>query len=205
MSGNPIRRARRGVIRLADSTVIAFPKLTHPRAGLSHAHWRALSPVEKIERQLGLSLDQMAEIMSRPWEECDAAWIAIKTRVLCVFLAIGAKMIRALPDGTLDYAAACGRAGGVTSATAPGRSADAPACTGKPGRRRGMASKNWRALANRGRFFRCSAPAMRMRLRARDHLQPRMTQSRRRTNPLAREGSACRSSCVIDGVMCGSA
>jgi hypothetical protein len=110
MPGSPIRRARRGGIRLADGTVIAFPKLTHPRAGLSHTEWRALSPVEKIERQLGLSLDQVCEIMSRPWEECDAAWMAIRARVLCVFLAIGAKMIRALADGTLDYAAACGRA-----------------------------------------------------------------------------------------------
>jgi hypothetical protein len=109
MAGCPVRRARRGGIRLADGTVIAFPKLTHPRAGLSHAQWRALSLEEKIERQLGLSLDQICEIMSRPWEECDAAWIAIKTQVLCVFWAIGAKMIRAAADGTLDYAAACGR------------------------------------------------------------------------------------------------
>ena len=95
---------------LADGTVIAFPKLTHPRAGLSHGEWRALSPVEKIERQLGLSLDQICEIMSRPWDECDAAWIAIKTRVLCVFWAIGAKMIREWADGTLNFGAACGRA-----------------------------------------------------------------------------------------------
>jgi hypothetical protein len=143
MPGSPIRRVRRGGIRLADGTVIALPKLTHPRAGLTHAQWRALSPVEKIETQLGLNLDQMAEIMSRPWEECDAAWIAIKTRVLCVFWAIGAKMIRASADGTLDYAAACRRAwqreprdfdespAGSPSATAPGGgSADAPACTG---------------------------------------------------------------------------
>ena len=43
-------------------------------------------------------------------EECDAAWMAIQARVLCVFWAIGAKMIRAAADGTLDYAAACGRA-----------------------------------------------------------------------------------------------
>jgi hypothetical protein len=61
-----------------------------------------------MERQLGLSLDQMAEISSRPWEECDWAWMAIKARVLCVFLAMGAKMIRAWADGTLDFAAACG-------------------------------------------------------------------------------------------------
>jgi hypothetical protein len=109
MPGSPIKRARRGGIRLADGTVIACPKLTHPCAGVSHAQWRALSPLEKVERQLGLSLDQMVEIISRPWEECDAAWIAMKARVLCVFWAIGAKMIRALADGTLDIAAACRR------------------------------------------------------------------------------------------------
>jgi hypothetical protein len=51
----------------------------------------------------------MCEIMSRPWDECDAAWIAIMARVLCIFWAIGAKMIRALADGTLDYEAACRR------------------------------------------------------------------------------------------------
>jgi hypothetical protein len=65
--------------------------LPHPRAGLSHAQWRALSPVEKIERQLGLSLAQMAEITVRPWKECDRAEMAIKAQVLCVLLAIGAK------------------------------------------------------------------------------------------------------------------
>ena len=123
----PIRRARKAPITLADGTVIVFPKLTHPRAGLSHAQWRALSPVEKIERQLGLSLDQMAEIMSRPWEECDAAWIAIKTRVLCVFLAIGAKMIRAAADGTLDYEAACRGAPGSVTIGATSTSSRRPA------------------------------------------------------------------------------
>jgi hypothetical protein len=110
MAGRPIRRARKRPITLADGTIIAFPKLTHPRAGLSHAQWRGLSPVEKIERQLGLSLDQMAEIIARPWEGCDAAWMAIKTRVWCVFWAIGAKMIRAWANGTLDLEAVCGRA-----------------------------------------------------------------------------------------------
>jgi hypothetical protein len=33
----------------------------------------------------------------------------MRAQVLCVFLAIGAKMIRAAADGTLDYEAACGR------------------------------------------------------------------------------------------------
>jgi hypothetical protein len=88
--------------------------------------------VEKIERQLGLSLDQICEIMSRPWEECDAAWIAIRAQVLCVFWAIGAKMIRAAADGTLDFAAACGRARQrePRDYRDGGRPTDAQACTG---------------------------------------------------------------------------
>jgi hypothetical protein len=36
--------------------------------------------------------------------------MAIKARLLCVFWAIGAKMIRSWADGTLDFAAACRRA-----------------------------------------------------------------------------------------------
>ena len=92
MLGTPIKRARRGGISLADSTVIAFPKLTHPHAGLLSS--------EKIERQLRLTPDQIVEAISRPWDECDAARLAIKTRVLCVFLSMGAKMTRAWADGT---------------------------------------------------------------------------------------------------------
>jgi hypothetical protein len=51
----------------------------------------------------------MAEITVRPWKECDRAEIAIKAQVLCVLLAIGAKMIRAGADGSLDYAFPCNR------------------------------------------------------------------------------------------------
>ena len=77
MPGTPIKRARRGGIRLADGTVIAFPKLTHPRAGLSHAEWRALSPGEKLERLFGISLEPMAEILAWPVAETDSHWITL--------------------------------------------------------------------------------------------------------------------------------
>jgi hypothetical protein len=77
----PIGRAPKAdAVDAATVEVVTFPKLTHPHAVLSHAQWRALSPLEKVEQQLGLSLAQMCEIMSRPWEECDAAWIAAMAR-----------------------------------------------------------------------------------------------------------------------------
>jgi hypothetical protein len=44
--------------------VIPFPRFTHPRAGLSHAEWRALGPGEKLERLFGMSLGDLYEIMS---------------------------------------------------------------------------------------------------------------------------------------------
>jgi hypothetical protein len=44
MAGSPLKRQRQLGVRAEDGSVIAFPRLTHPRAGLSHAAWRALGP-----------------------------------------------------------------------------------------------------------------------------------------------------------------
>jgi hypothetical protein len=64
MPGCPIRRARKAAVPGEDGSVIAFPHLSRPRVGLPHAEWRALSPSEKLERLFGMSLDDMAEILS---------------------------------------------------------------------------------------------------------------------------------------------
>src|SRR5215467_3755614 len=66
MAGSPLKRQRKLGVRAEDGGVIAFPRLTHPRAGLSHAQWRALGPAEKIERLFGMSLVDLYEIMSWP-------------------------------------------------------------------------------------------------------------------------------------------
>jgi hypothetical protein len=140
MPGSPIRRARKPPITLADGTVIAFPKLTNPRACLSHVQWRALSPVEKIERQLGLSLAQMCEIMSRPWDECDAAWDCHR----------GAGVVHLLGDRHQDDPRVGrwnARLRGCLQA-APGGHA---ACTEKIGPLGGVASTNWSAASTERR------------------------------------------------------
>jgi hypothetical protein len=64
MAGSPLKRQRKLGVRAEDGSVIAFPRLTHPRAGLSHAEWHGFGPAEKIERLLGMSLDHAAEILS---------------------------------------------------------------------------------------------------------------------------------------------
>ena len=94
MAGSPLKRACGTPVTLVDGTVIVFSRLNLLRAGLTHGQWRALSPAEKIERLLGLSLYQCCEVLSWPWEDRDSARLAIKMQVLCVVLTIHLKELR---------------------------------------------------------------------------------------------------------------
>jgi len=91
MAGCPIRRARKAGARISDGSVVAFPHLSQPRAGLSHAEWRARSLGEKLERLFGMSLDQMAEILSQPVAELDPARLNAVVTVARVVLLIDAR------------------------------------------------------------------------------------------------------------------
>jgi hypothetical protein len=104
MAGCPIRRARKAAVRAGDGSVIAFPRFTHPRAGLSHAEWRALSPGEKLERLFGMSLDDLYEIMSwEPIAELDPARLSVRMQVTRVVLTV---CVKAYLDGRLGREAA---------------------------------------------------------------------------------------------------
>jgi hypothetical protein len=104
MPGTPLKRQRKLGIRAEDGSVIAFPRLTHPRAGLSHAEWRGLGPAEKIERLLGMSLDHAAEILAwGPVADLDAHRLHVWLQVWRVVFMIGTK---ALFDGKLERDAA---------------------------------------------------------------------------------------------------
>ena len=103
MPGTPLKRQRKVGIRAEDGGVIAFPRLSHPRAGLSHTEWRALSPAEKIERLFDMSLDDLYEIMSWPIGELDPFRLSVRMQVARVVFMIGAK---ALFDGKLGREAA---------------------------------------------------------------------------------------------------
>ena len=92
MAGSPLKRQRKLGVRNEDGSLIAFLRLSHPRGGLSHAEWRALSPGEKLERLFGLSLDRVAEILSwAPVVELDPARLNAVVTVIRVVLMIGAK------------------------------------------------------------------------------------------------------------------
>ena len=103
MAGCPIRRARKAAVRAEDGSVIAFPRLSHPRAGLSHAEWRALGPGEKLERLFNRSLDDLYEIMSwDPIAELDPARFSVRVQVTCTVFKM---CMKAYLDGSLGRAA----------------------------------------------------------------------------------------------------
>jgi hypothetical protein len=104
MTGSPLKRQRKlGVVRAEDGNIIAFPRLTHPRAGLSHAAWRALGPAEKIERLFGMSLDDLYEIMSWPIGELDPFRLSVRMQATRVVFTICLKPVL---DGKLGREAA---------------------------------------------------------------------------------------------------
>jgi hypothetical protein len=107
MAGSPLKRQlKAGVADPVTGKLVQFPRLTHPRAGLSHAEWRALSPGDKIERLLGMSLGRAAEIMAWPLAQCDPARLAVKMRVWRVVFTI---CIKAYLSGKLGREAALER------------------------------------------------------------------------------------------------
>jgi hypothetical protein len=133
MPGSPLKRQRQLGVRAEDGSVIAFPSLTHPRAGLSHAQWRALGPAEKTERLFGMSLDDLYEIMSWPIGELDPFRLSVRMQVMRIIFAIGAK---ALLDGRLGREAARSRAHPrrTRARLAPRRQSPVDTVRGKPGR-----------------------------------------------------------------------
>jgi hypothetical protein len=103
MAGSLLKRQRKLGVRTEDGSVIAFPRLTRPRAGLSHAKWRALGPAEKIEHLFGMSLDDLYEIMSWPIGELDPFRLSVRMQVTRVVFMIG---VKAYLDGKLGREAA---------------------------------------------------------------------------------------------------
>jgi hypothetical protein len=179
MAGMPIRRARKGPITLTDGTVV----------GLSEADASARRPLScAVARPVARGEDRAA---TRPQPRSDGrdhvpAVGRMRCRVarhqdsvLCVFWAIGANMIRSLAEGTLDYAAACGRArqrdeardsDGVARRLAEREGAGPPPLTRRPvrenpGLRSGWPRKFGPPSQTAADFSGVTAPAMRMRLR----------------------------------------
>ena len=103
MAGSPLKRQRKLGVRADDGSVIAFPYLSHPRAGLSHAEWRALGPGEKLERLFGISLDDLYEILSWPIGELDPFRLSVRVQVTRVVFTV---CLKAVLDGRLGREAA---------------------------------------------------------------------------------------------------
>jgi hypothetical protein len=101
MAGSPLKRQRKVGVRVEDGGIIAFPYM--PRVADLPREWRHWSPAQKIEHLLGMTLDDMAEILSWPIAELDPFRLSVRLQVIRIIFAIGAK---ALLDGKLGRAAA---------------------------------------------------------------------------------------------------
>jgi hypothetical protein len=104
MTGSPLKRQRKaGVVDPVTGELVPFPYLSHPRAGLSNAQWRALSPGEKVERLLNMPLDRAAEILTWPMAELDPLRLSPRMQVSRIVFMIGMKAMR---EGKLGREAA---------------------------------------------------------------------------------------------------
>jgi hypothetical protein len=97
------RQPKAGIVDPVTGELVPFPYLSHPRAGLSNAQWRALSPGEKIERLLNMSLDRAAEILTWPLAELDPLRRSMRMQVWRIVFMIGMK---AMLEGKLGREAA---------------------------------------------------------------------------------------------------
>jgi hypothetical protein len=105
MAGSPLKRARKQGVRLDDGAIIAFPYM--PRVTDLPPGWRHWSPAEKIEHLLGMTLDDIAEIMSwGPITELDPFHLSVKLQVMRIIFMIG---VKAHLDGKLGREAASDR------------------------------------------------------------------------------------------------
>jgi hypothetical protein len=111
IAGSPLKRQRKAGIRAADGSVIAFPYM--PRVADLPRGWRHWSPAEKIEHLLGMTLDDMAEILSWPIADLDPFRLSMKLQVMRIILAAQWQArARGCPRAR---PAACGGGSAVTS------------------------------------------------------------------------------------------
>jgi hypothetical protein len=90
MAGSPLKRQRKaGAVDPVTGELVPFPYLRHPRAGLSNAQWRALSPGEKVERLLNMPLDRAAEILTWLVTELDPLRLSVRMQVWRIVFMIG--------------------------------------------------------------------------------------------------------------------
>jgi hypothetical protein len=98
MAGSPLKRQRRLGVRAEDGNLVCFPYLRPVSGRNGPRDWRAWSPAQKFEYLLGMSLDDIYEIMSWPIGELDPFRLSVRTQVTRVVFMIG---VKALLDGTL--------------------------------------------------------------------------------------------------------
>ncbi len=89
MAGSPLKRARKQGVRIADGSIVHFPRM--PRVTDLPPGWRHLSAPQKIDHLIGL--DRCREILSWPMDPLDPLRLSMKLQVVRVVLRIGTKAV----------------------------------------------------------------------------------------------------------------
>jgi hypothetical protein len=123
-----LKRQRKAGIRADDGSVIAFPYM--PRVADLPPGWRYWSPAQKIELLLGMTLDDMAEILSWPIAELDSFHLSVRLQVMRIISpSVSRRCSMASSTAKLPASAIAG----VSSKGSPPGSA--PGCGTAPSRR----------------------------------------------------------------------
>jgi hypothetical protein len=102
VAGSPLKRLRKLGVHDKDGSVIAFPYM--PRVAELPRGWRHWSLAAKVEHLLGMTLDDIAEILSwGPIAELDPLRLSVRMQAWRVVFAIGTN---ALLKGKLGREAA---------------------------------------------------------------------------------------------------
>jgi hypothetical protein len=104
MAGSPLKRQRKAGVRAADGSVIAFPYM--PRVADLPRGWQHWSPAEKIEHLLGMTLDDIEEIMSWPIAELDPFRLSVRTQVTRTIFTTCLKAVSTVGSGAKLLASA---------------------------------------------------------------------------------------------------
>jgi hypothetical protein len=91
MAGSPLKRQRKLGVRDEDGNLVRFPYL-HPVSGRNGPRdWRAWSPAQKLEYLLGMTLDDMHDILAWSPNELDPYRLGVLAQVAFTVLKIGVK------------------------------------------------------------------------------------------------------------------
>ena len=91
MAGSPLKRQRKLGVRDEDGNLVRFPYLRPVSGRNGQRDWRVWSPAQKLEYLLGMTLDDMHDILAWSPNELDPYRLGVLAQVALTILKISVK------------------------------------------------------------------------------------------------------------------